>query len=1221
MAVCRCMSPMQIRAAAILDTLFTVRNEPGLIISEPAFVLMSPTISLSATVALSISFCLTALAVQAGQQNLISLGNINNTQIQKFAVGPGASDSFAGFFAGADTEHGTELWRYTGSASLWKDVRPGPESSNPSQFTTVGSNVVYVADNGVHGPELYTTANINAYGFLGEVQPGYSHAAPVILGASNGHLWFTTDATGTNPSERVSTELWVTDGTSLPQKLGVFAAGSITQVTVLAGQPIIFFLARGLGAPSTYVELYRAGQSGSPTKIDTLRTSSASMPTSPVYAATNTFLCYQRIDQNTEPWLYRISIGERTQLLDIGGASGDSQPSHFVTNGTDRICFAATSINEGREVWTTLGTSGTTTLLANVTSGAASSNPTALIMSRGNPGVFFQIQNGSARDLYYAEAGATPVFRFCDAGVQNTTLPTLVTGTELAYLRPESTQFRFRYANGITGSTVSTGPFFTSVSRSWNASTTTPMGNAAYVIGTQTNVEELYRVIGGDVLKVTVPTPAGGSAKPRNFFPYGTSEQFFVGDTSTQPTLYRLPFASNTASAVSMNTPSDSFASNASSLSADFTEVGGMLFFTGHDGHDRRLFTTPTGLLNSATVVTDIYDPEQLVTYQGHLYLLARPTAGGTGVKKLYGVEIIGENYSAELVGSPTGYSATALKVAAGQLFFVEEHNSTIERLNVLDSSFTVTTISAFYKDPAGKGITQLTASSGHLYFTAQEDSSPTAKRVIWSTDGTPASLTTPGSSLFNPQLLGALGDACLFWFDPGSGSQYQMFQWDADAGGGPNLFFGNATFDTPEPSRVSNKPAGVEYDGWFYFTSQSGSLLRTNGIDVTVMLANSAFIVCPETLAVLPDRLVFMALTNNTFNCLLFRYTSADDALNQFWATPQPSMPSPFMSFSNRLYFTACEYNSNIGTTRLYRTDGTTPGSTLVFDNVAQRKLASVPMGVYRGHLVLTAARNNGGDSMEPALLNATPLIPQPATLLGLRAQPVSFTYAQLVTGPATDDDGDTLTPLRLFNAYGTLTRNGNAVATSTDIAPGDTFAWTPAPTDSGVIFPVFLYSSDPWQEGSSYYPINLQTPYEVWRLAQFPIMEGETGPPPNSAAEEDFNGNGLPNIFEHLFGRDPKALDSPPGCVPSVVGGGNVLRYSFTRTATLPQGNVLKVELSTDLTPFSWSPIATKSENTPWAGTASITETTLPDGRIHVDVEMPANAGPAFFRLQAEY
>ena len=1146
-----------------------------------------------------------------------SMGNLNASQLQISAVGPGVGGSSSAFFAAADTEHGTELWRYNGgSASLWKDVRPGPESSNPSQFTTVGSNVVYVADNGVHGPELYTTANINNYGFLGAVQPGYSHTAPVILGASNGYLWFTTDATGTRASDRSSTELWITNGTSTPQKLGVFAAGSISQVTVLPSQPVIFFLARALNSSSTIVELYRANQAGTPRLIDTLRNGVTPMPTSPVYATTNSHLCYQKIDDFPGPWVYNISTGTTTTLYDVHGAGGNSQPGNFVSNGTDRICFAATSVAGGRELWTTQGTSATTAQLANVAPGTASSNPTALIMSRGHPGVFFQVENGSARDLYYAEPGATPVFRLCDAGVQNTTLHTPVTGSELAYLRPEGSYFRFRYANGKTGSTSNPGPSLTSVSRAWNASTATPMGSAAYVTGTpsQTNVEELYRVVGGDVLKVSLPTPPGGSAKPRNFFPYSTSEQFFVGSTNSQPTLYRLNGGS--ATAVPMDTPADSFAGNASSLSADFTEVGGRLFFTGHDGHDRRLFTTSTGLPNSATAVTDVYDPEQLVPYQGRLYLLARLFAGDTGAKKLHVVELIGENYSVEVVGP----DATALKAAAGQLFFVEEHNSTIERLKALDSSFSITTISAFYKDPAGKGITQLTASSGHLYFTAQQDSSPTAKRVIWSTDGTPASLTTPGSSIFNPQVLGALGDACLFWFDPGTGSQYQMFQWDADAGGGPNVFFASSTFDTPEPSRANNKPAGVEYDGWFYYTSQSGSLLRTNGMDVTVMLANSAFIVCPETLAVLPDKLVFMALTNNTFDCLFFRYLSADDALNQFGATPQASMPSPFVALGSNLYYSSFEYDYNIGRTRLYRTDGTSHGSSLVFDYLAQRKLASVPMGTYRGHLVLTAARNNGSDSMEPALLNATPSIPQPTTLLGLRAQPVSFTYAQLVTGPATDADGDTLTPLRLFNAFGTLTRNGNAVHTSTDIAPGDTFEWTPDPADSGVIFPVFLNSSDPWQEGSAYYPINLQTPYDVWRLAQFPILEGEIGPPPNSDAWEDFNGNGLPNIFEQIFGRDPKALDATPGCVPSVVDG-NVLRYSFTRTATLPQGNGLTVELSTDLTPDSWSPIATKSENTPWTGTASITETTLPDGRARVDVEIPATAGPTFFRLQAAY
>lgn len=79
--------------------------------------------------------CLTEKPAYSGMENLISLGDINTSPIKKLAVGPGTSLSSSAFFAATDTEHGTELWRYNGgSATLWKDVRPGPESGNPTQI-------------------------------------------------------------------------------------------------------------------------------------------------------------------------------------------------------------------------------------------------------------------------------------------------------------------------------------------------------------------------------------------------------------------------------------------------------------------------------------------------------------------------------------------------------------------------------------------------------------------------------------------------------------------------------------------------------------------------------------------------------------------------------------------------------------------------------------------------------------------------------------------------------------------------------------------------------------------------------------------------------------------------------------------------------------------------------------------------------------------------------
>lgn len=1147
--------------------------------------------------------------------SLHSLGDINSSPIEISAVGPGASISSSAFFSASDTEHGTELWRYNGgSATLWKDVRPGPESSHPTQFTSVGSYVVYVADNGVHGPELYTTANINATGLLGDVQPGHTHAAPVILGASNGYLWFTTESTSTDPSLRFSTELWVTNAISPPQKLHTFAEGSISQVTVHPLQPTLFFLARHFGAPSGYIGLYRANQSGSAQLIDWLRMNQAvPIPTSPVYAVASGFVCYQFIEQNKEPRIYQISSGSKGALLDIDGSGFESQPTHFVSNGTDRICFAASTTSEGRELWTTNGTAGTTTLLADVVPGSGSSNPSSLIMARGHPGVFFQAENGTLRDLYFANAEASPVLKFCVSAVQNSSQPTMASGTDLAYINQVSGGFQLCLADGKPdGTTIQFSTTFTSVERLWNGSTTTPLpslGTSVHLLGTRFGSSELHRLASRNNL---FPIALRDDAHPRNFFTFGSSEQLFIVDTSTQPMLYR--FANTTlVTPVILNTPPDSLGGNASSLAADFTEVAGILFFTAHNGHDRRLFISPTGQQDSAQSLAGIYDPEQLVPFQGRLFLLGRSSPTGTGSKQLFQVEIDNGNAYASLVHG--SYKATALMAAAGRLFFVEQHNSTIERLNSLDSSLVVTTVSAFYKDPSGIGITQPTASSNHLYFTAPFDNSPTAKRVIWGTDGT--SFSNLGPSLYSPRLMGALGDECLFWFAPDTGGSYVIYRWDADSG--PVSFYnGSGYFDPPEGHRVSGQPAGIELAGWFYFTSRSGRLQRMNGATVEELFSDPNYIVRPESLAILSGKVVFVA-SQDDFDCLFFSY-SPGSMPTMFWSPPHPTMPCPLFAIGSKLYFTTCEIQSNIGVTKLFRTDGTSTGTEFVTE-LTQRKIASVPMGAYRGHLMLSSFRTSGGSSMEPALLNAVPSIPQPLALQGMRSQPVPFTYSDLITGPATDADGDSLTPVRLFNLYGSLTRNGTPVSISTDIAPGDTYEWTPPPGDSGALFPFYLYCSDDWEEGATYGLIDMKTPYDVWRTAQFPVIEGEPDPPANSAPEEDFNGNGISNVFEQFSGRDPRAPNSTPGWVPSVVGGGAVFRYTFIRTATLPQGYALAVECSPDMTPLSWDSMATKTENAAWTGDATVTETTLPDGRVLVEVDAPMSGNCRFFRLQATY
>ena len=1155
-------------------------------------------------------------------EQFVSLGDLNAAQVSKQAVGPGASVSSIAYFASSDSEHGTEVWRYSGSsATLFRDARPGPESGNPSQFTTVGNYVVYVADDGVHGPELFTTASVSASGLLADVQPGSTHAAPTILGASNGYLWFTTPSTSTSSAQRPATELWMTTGTSAPVKRGYFAENSISNVTVLPTgsgmtRPGVVFLARPHGAPPGYLDLYCAQGGGSAVQIDRLRTNEAvPIPASPVYAATTSIVCYQLIDTNVEPWVYSFSNGSKVSLA---FTNGPTQPAHFVSNGINSVFFAATSALWGREVWFTSGT--LTGLVADAAPGTSSSNPTSLITSLENSGVFFQIESdGSHRDLYYAYPG---LLRKYDSWVENSLMHTVVSAQEIAYTKPESSFWQAKLADGTNNTATSIGPLFDAVGRIWASNyNTAPLAkNSFNLIGTtNSNRQQVYTRNSGTLSPAPIPNaPSSGSANPHNFFPADSGNtQLFVADTSnSQGALFRLGNGSTSPAPVTLATPNDVYSNNASSLPEEFTEADGGLFFTAHDGQNRRLFLTATGQAHSVNVIGNIFDPEQLVVFQDRLFLLARATAGGTGVKQLFQVEIDNGNASASLVNA--GYNATAIKAAAGRLFFVEQHDGTIERLNCLDSVFTVTTLKVYYKDTAGVGITQLTASSAHLYFTALQGSQPTNKRVVWGTDGT-GTPAEPPFLIDSPQLLGALEDACVLWNDAGNNNDYDAWVWEVDSAA-PEKFYTGPIYDTPEKHRLIAKPAGIEVAGRFYFTTQSGRVMETDGTGPQMIFYNSGLKVRPESLSTLSGKLLFMATSSN-YDCLLFSHTFAEGPTN-IWTTSAGSLPCPMVSVGGRLYFTASHLNDNIGWTELWRTDGTNAGTELIRHDLARRELSNVAMGLYRGHLVLAEEPDYNAHGLEPAVLNHEPVIPAPSMLTGaLRNQPFAFTYAQIVQGTATDADGDTLTPLRLIKSAGTLTRNGVEVETSTDLAPGDSFVWTPPSGESGQLYSLFLDTSDGWKQKQEPVIIEVKSPHNLWSEARF--TPAELADPAISAPEADPNGNGVPNALEFIFGRDPKVPDTTPGYAPSVAtpqgGGAPLMRFSFTRAAVLTEGTVLVVECSPDLTASSWNPIATKTENGAWSGTATVTEETRPDGRIEVHVDVPLGTDCTFFRLKA--
>lgn len=60
------------------------------------------------------------------------------------------------YFSACDTAHGCELWSTAGtpeSTRLVQDIRPGAASSSPEQLLAVGNELVFTADDGLHGEE------------------------------------------------------------------------------------------------------------------------------------------------------------------------------------------------------------------------------------------------------------------------------------------------------------------------------------------------------------------------------------------------------------------------------------------------------------------------------------------------------------------------------------------------------------------------------------------------------------------------------------------------------------------------------------------------------------------------------------------------------------------------------------------------------------------------------------------------------------------------------------------------------------------------------------------------------------------------------------------------------------------------------------------------------------------------------------------------------------
>src|SRR5580765_50472 len=129
------------------------------------------------------------------------------------------------YFFADDGVHGRELWSTDGTdagTQLVKDVNPGPMPANwqygMSEMARAGDHIVFAADDGVHGAELWISDGTAdgtqmvkdlAPGSAGDVFPGAVGplaASPANFHEVNGRVFFIANDISSGQ------ELWVTDG-------------------------------------------------------------------------------------------------------------------------------------------------------------------------------------------------------------------------------------------------------------------------------------------------------------------------------------------------------------------------------------------------------------------------------------------------------------------------------------------------------------------------------------------------------------------------------------------------------------------------------------------------------------------------------------------------------------------------------------------------------------------------------------------------------------------------------------------------------------------------------------------------------------------------------------------------------------------------------------------------------------------------------------------------
>ncbi len=629
------------------------------------------------------------------------------------------------FFVASTTNEGRELYTSDGTLDdagtvLVKDIKTGPGSPNianitpiiinttPAAAPTISNRVVFSADNGVDGNELWISdGTANETKMLKNITPEDTNTPDPdgsilanFVSLSSSLVVFTKeDATTGNLS------LWRTDGIALNN-----AAGTVQ---------IEDFLTET--APATAAV-------------------SAKQFRNPVLISSTLYFMMG----DDELWKTNGVDDVGTVLVHRfrPGTSG-SAAQNFAQLANGKAVFSATTSDEGAEPWMTDGTPGGTALLKNLFAGSTGSYPQNFTAGAGDLFFFTAEESADNREIFVSDGSTTSLLK--EINPTGTSAPENLfwnNGTLYFSARNDDTNSELWISNGTPAGTVLLKDLNTDSFGDMTVPSSpggfAAIDNVVYFAATENLTgRELYKTngtAGGTVIVKDISASAGNDSNPE--------EMVVMPTTGVTRKLYFIASGSGGLNGVQ--------------------ETGRELWKS--DGTDAGTVVVKDIRAGAADAI-DGSKPAYLTLMNNMLFFVADDGVNGRELWKSDGTAV-GTVMVKDIRSGNLGSDPTELRNVKGKLFFLADSGVSGRELWVSDGTTAGTVlVKDFMPGIADSGIDKLAVVNNVVCFVADDGISG---REIWLSDGTAAGTRlavdfVPGSSSSNPNNLFSFNNNLLF--------------------------------------------------------------------------------------------------------------------------------------------------------------------------------------------------------------------------------------------------------------------------------------------------------------------------------------------------------------------------------------------------------------------------------------------------------------------------